>query len=105
MSTLSPLPKTASGQIAWKEFFASAKSDQAYVIPLAKRWGCISAKSYTGRNFATRSNGDGTFTLTFIGEPDPRHDILADFANLSTGVLKALHEAATKSGLFAESKA
>lgn len=36
---------------------------------------------------------------------DRRHEILADFNSLTTGVLIALHEAATKSGLFSKTPA
>jgi hypothetical protein len=102
MSALSPLPVAPNGQVAWKEFFATAKIGDPFIIPMAKRHGCISAKQYTAARFNTRSNGDGTFTLTIDGVADARHELLADFNRLSTGVLKALHDAATKSGLFGD---
>lgn len=103
--TLPPsLKRTHRGQYGWKQFLGTVKTGEVYILPIAARSGCLAAKQYTSLRFNTVNNYDGTFTLTIIGEQDPRHALLADFANLSTGVLKALHDAATKSGLFPQSQ-
>lgn len=99
MPEVMTLPRAATGRISWKTFLGDAKPGDSFVLPISLQQDVSTNLRRHGFVGITRSNADGTFTLT-IGGSLGRQAILASFAALPEGSLRALHDAAKKSGLF-----
>jgi len=100
MISLTDLPRNRVGQISWKRFYAEAEVNRTYILPEKVRMSAAGSARNAGTRVRCHSNPDGTFNLTILAPMRQRDHILAAFATLSDGRLKALHDAAVKSELL-----
>jgi len=96
------LKYNVGNRIAWKEIYQDAKPGDFLILPKRLRQGAHGNANAWGKSVSLKVSECGLYCRVTVMDPLvlSRQAMLNDFGRLTTGQIKALHEAARKSGMM-----